>query len=273
MTPQNEFDFDAKIEFVSIELVCTVRAGTPVGEKIIFDDFFLRTSKCNPSITEKEGFEKTYTTGTEVDFANAIETAHPFGDELNVSFGVKFSKTEDGEKQVVNVSGSTATLNKAGFYFVTATVMDSMGASAQTEFTVTATGEDIDVEAPSIIIPSSIPKLMTQAGEIDLTVIKVTDDVDANPTVTMKVTDEKGNEITIKDGKVTLDKNGKYTLTVTAKDAAGHEKMVTRTITVEGIKEPEASNQGGCGGAMGLGATSLITVFGFAAVLLKRKQN
>ena len=273
MTPQNEFDFDAKIEFVSIELVCTVRAGTPVGEKIIFDDFFLRTSKCNPSITEKEGFEKTYTTGTEVDFANAIETAHPFDDELNVSFGVKFSKTEDGEKQVVTVSGSTATLNKAGFYFVTATVMDSMGASAQTEFTVTATGEDIDVEAPSIIIPSSIPKLMTQAGEIDLTVIKVTDDVDANPTVTMKVTDEKGNEITIKDGKVTLDKNGKYTLTVTAKDAAGHEKTVTRTITVEGIKEPEASNQGGCGGAMGMGATSLIAVFGFAAVLLKRKQN
>ena len=148
-----------------------------------------------------------------------------------------------------------------------------MGASAQTEFTVAATGEDIDVEAPSIIIPSSIPKLMTQAGEIDLTVIKVTDDVDANPTVAMKVTDEKGNEIAIKDGKVTLDKNGKYTLTVTAKDAAGHEKMVTRTITVEGIKEPEASNQGGCGGAMGMGATSLITVFGFAAVLLRRKQN
>ena len=146
MTPQNEFDFDAKIEFVSIELVCTVRAGTPVGEKIIFDDFFLRTSKCDPSITEKEGFEKTYTTGTEVDFANAIETAHPFDDELNVSFGVKFSKTEDGEKQVVTVSGSTATLNKAGFYFVTATATDSMGASAQTEFTVAATGEDIDVE-------------------------------------------------------------------------------------------------------------------------------
>ena len=272
MTPQNEFDFDAKIEFVSIELVCTVRAGTPVGEKIIFDDFFLRTSKCDPSITEKEGFEKTYTTGTEVDFANAIETAHPFGDELNVSFGVKFSKTEDGEKQVVNVSGSSATLNKAGYYFVTATVTDSMGASAQLEFVVTATGEDIDVEAPSITIPASIPKLMTQAGEIDLSVIKVTDDVDANPTVTMKVTDEAGNEITIVNGKVTLDKNGKYTLTVTARDAAGHEKTVTRTITVEGIEEP-APEEGGCGGFMGIGATSLIAAIGFVAIALKRKQN
>lgn len=272
MTPHNDFDFDQQIEFVSIELVATIRIGTPAGEKIIFDDFFLRTSKCDPSVTEKEGFAKTYTTGTEVDFANAIEATHPFGDELNVSFGVKFSKTEDGEKQVVNVSGSSATLNKAGYYFVTATVTDSMGASAQLEFVVTATGEDIDVEAPSITIPASIPKLMTQAGEIDLSVIKVTDDVDANPTVTMKVTDEAGNEKAIVNGKVTLDKNGKYTLTVTARDAAGHEKTVTRTITVEGIEEP-APEEGGCGGFMGIGATSLIAAIGFVAIALKRKQN
>lgn len=271
MNTVNNFDWDVKTEFVSMEFVVTVRAGTPVGEVLIFDDLYLRKAKCDPTISENSEFSKTSTTGTEINLANAVIAAHPFGDNISTSFGVKFAKTEDGTQQVITTSGGVFTPYRAGYYFVTATVTDAMGASARTEFTIIVTGDDVDMEEPSINF-GSMPSYMAQPGVLDLSSITVTDDLDPNPTVVIKVTDANGKELTISDGKVNITVAGKYTVTVTATDAANHTKTLTRNVTVEGSSNsgdsgdtpaPTPEKTSGCNGA--IGATSFVAL-GFIAL-------
>ena len=278
MTPIKGFDWDVKTEFISIEMVVTVRVGTPVDEVLIFDDFYLRQERCDPTIELNNEYALTGTTGTEIDLASSVIAAHPFGDKINTSFGVKFAKEENGNKSVVTASGGKFTPNKAGYYFVTAIVTDSMGASAQVEFTITITGDDIDAEEPSISFGST-PAFMAQPGELDLSGIKVTDDLDENPTVVITVTDKDGNELTITNNKVNITKAGTYKITVTATDAANHTKTLTRNVTVEGESNenpaptPDTDKGGGCGGA--IGATSILAtgIIALAVAKLRKKED
>ncbi|MGN1098926.1 MAG: hypothetical protein ACI4S9_01145 [Christensenellales bacterium] len=244
------FDWDEENQFVSIEIVVTVRQGTPVGTKIIIDDLYFNVNECNPTIAKNEEFVPTGATGTEIDLADSVIAEHPFGDNVNVSFGIKFAKQEDGEKEVVAASGSKFTPYKAGYYFITAIATDSMGASAQVEYTIQVTGNDIDVEDPSISF-GTLPSYMSKPGTLDLSVIKVTDDIDTDVEVEIVVKDSDGNALTITDNKVEITKAGVYTVTVTAEDDAGHVKTLTRKITVEGTSEPGGDNGGNGGGCRG----------------------
>lgn len=262
MTP-DKFDWEKKNEFVSLEIVVTVKEGTPIGTKIIFDDLYINTERCDPIITKKDEFKTEYTTGEEVDLTTSVETSHPYGDNVSVSYGVMYAAEEEGSRSPIQVTDGKFTPYRAGYYFVTITAADSLGASARAEITLTVTGDNVDVEDPSISF-GSLPQFMAQPGELDLSVIKVTDDVDTDPEIVIEVADENGNKLTIKDGKVNITAPGKYTVTVTATDDAGHSKTVSREVTVEGtaISGPDSGSDSGsgsagssncssCGGAMG----------------------
>lgn len=284
MTTMGGFDWETeeKHKMVSIEFVVTVRQGTPDGTKIIIDDLWLRAERCDPKIEMNEEFELTGTTGEKIDLKDSVTATHPFDEPISQSFGVQFSKTEDGAKSPVTVSGTEFTPYKNGYYFITAIASDAMGASAQAAFVIRVTGDDIDSEPPSISF-GSLPQYMPQPGEINLSVIKVTDDIDTDIVPTITVKDADGNELAVADGKVTFTKPGEYTVTVSATDKAGHNKTVTRKITVAGeaTTEPEPtedSKKKGCGCGSDLTATSallaalLLTVAG-VVLLRRRKEN
>jgi hypothetical protein len=128
-----------------------------------------------------------------------------------------------------------------------------------------------DEVAPSIsyIKYYNLENEVEVGAEIDLSVIRVTDNKDMNPTLDITVT-LNGEAVALTDGKFTATEAGTYVAKLVGRDASGNETTVELKFTAAAAQGGEGSTEGGCFGGIGMGSVLAFAAFAVAGLLKKR---
>lgn len=121
----------------------------------------------------------------------------------------------------------------------------------------------VDIVLPVISIPD-YPLTAKIGDKIDISKITAEDNDDPNPVLEIRIVTPDSFLIlgnTLEDGMLTLEKAGKYTITVTATDESGNYDFAVLNITV-------SEAEGGCKSAVAGGQAALITAMLAAALII-----
>lgn len=123
-----------------------------------------------------------------------------------------------------------------------------------------------DDEPPVVTLNGTYPQKGKVGDKIDLLQVTATDNVTANPLVTVTVTDPDSQQVNIQNGYFRLEKEGIYLIRYEAKDAAGKVGFLECRIECE--QAESAAGEGGCGGCKSARAGFLAVILLTAAVVI-----
>ena len=204
-----------------------------------------------------------------------VERAAFVGVAVNIGGGVT-ARDADGEALSVNVivvdengkqcavTGGVFIPGKAGVYTVSCTAADgSLIGHASYSITVIE-----DTIAPVLSVGFS-DKTVSAGSTVDLPAGTATDNADANVAVTVTVTYGTEN-VQLSGNSFKAEKAGTYTVTWTARDAAGNTQTVSAHVTVQ-----PAGHAGNVGLIVGIvvAVIAVIAVVVIVAVVAKKKKS
>ena len=249
------------------------------GASVAFDSIELSTARYAPKITlnETEIQKILYLETTEdvVDVSKLYTASHDF--DLTFSSLVNVTLFKNDSPRAIDVENETFHIYESGSYEVVITLTDENGSKTSKSFRITVTGEDID-KVPPTISTTGFNTIYTSFGDIDLSAITATDNISAASDIVLsfRVVSPDNEEETLAAGenKFTADRNGTWTIYVTATDSAGN--FSTKTVKVvmndkEQAEKPE-DTAGGCNGSIATGVAGCAVLIFLSAMFVLKKR-
>lgn len=279
-----------RCSYVQVVVLFNQLATPETPTRVVFDSMNLSKKSVAPALSRVSEEALTAETGDTVSLKElfTVTDNRTLAEEMNYTLTVSKDGTAIGADAI-----DTANLSfipyKAGTYQARVTAVDADGNEGSITLEVSVTGEDIDVDAPTVD-SVSLNAFLAQSpfqdfSPIDLSVIKFTDDYSAaeDLTITYTVSHSDGTSFQVTEGKFTPDRNGRYTINIVAVDEAGNDVTVTRNITVNNpnaVENPTDSTGngntggGGCGGSLsGAGSALALLLLPIVTEMKRRKTK
>ncbi len=288
--PVGEDSGPLRCSYVQVVVLFNQLATAENPTRVVFDEMNLSKQSVAPTLEKVSEEALTAETGQTVSLKEAFTVTdnRTSAEDMNYTLTVSKDGTAIGTDAI-----DTANLSfipyKAGTYEARVTAVDADGNEGSISLEVTVTGEDIDVDAPTVDSAALNDFLaqspFTDFSPIDLKSITFTDDYSAaaDLMITYTVVHSDGTAFTVTDGVFTPDRNGRYTITIVAADEAGNDVTVTRNITVnnpDAVEPPESSDDDGgsggcgCGGSVsGAGSLLALLLIPVGAAIRKAKRG
>lgn len=249
------------------------------GANVSFESIELSTARYAPKITlnEEEIQKNLYLETTEdvVDVSKLYTASHDF--DLTFSNLVNVTLFKNGSPRAIDVENEKFHIYESGSYEVVIAVTDENGSKTSKSFRITVTGEDIDKVAPTIST-TGFNTIYTAFGEIDLSSITATDNISAPSDILLsfRVVSPDNAEKTLAEGekKFTADKNGTWTVYITATDSAGNVSTKTVKVVMNDKEQGETptDSKPGCSGSIATGVAGCAVFMLLAAILILKKR-